>query len=157
MFSPLFPLESHVSLVVSSKRAHSHARTHKHTAKRGTAVPVQSPWALCFQRPRTQNIRVWSKERFIDQEGATWEDRDLGAPPTHLNKVKSPGFFYVKGREVGGALFVTPEASRIPLMMGTQDEAGAVSLKARETSQACTRRSQRDRAFHSSTRPASYS
>lgn len=32
-------------------------------------LQVQSMYAQCFERPKTQNVTVFGEERFIDQEG----------------------------------------------------------------------------------------
>lgn len=57
-----------------------------------------------LQNTKTQNIRVWNKERFFDQEGVNQEKGDLVVPQIHLKKVQSSGIFLIsREREMGGA------------------------------------------------------
>lgn len=50
-----------------------------------------------FQKTKTQNVRVWRKEKFIDQGGANWEGGRLSG---HFKKVQSRGFFYAREEEM---------------------------------------------------------
>ena len=51
-----------------------------------------------FQKAEPQNIRVWSKRRLIDQNVSTEKMEVLVLPQTHVKKVQSSGFFYIKAR-----------------------------------------------------------
>lgn len=48
-------------------------------------------FGLCAEKAETQNIRIWSKEMFTDQEGANREDGSPGG--TSSSFLKSTGFW----------------------------------------------------------------
>lgn len=45
--------------------------------------------------------RVWSKEGFIDREGAKKTEALVVVPQIHLKKVQNSGLFFVKERKMG--------------------------------------------------------
>ena len=57
---------------------------------------VIEPMSLCptLQKAKTQNVRVWSKERFIDGEGANPEFEDP-SNASNLSLVLLCGMFYI--------------------------------------------------------------
>ena len=54
---------------------------------------VTSPKSVCLmlQKAKTQNIKLWSKERFVDQEDTNQEDRKLSGAshPSSKSTVKT--------------------------------------------------------------------
>ena len=56
-----------------------------------------------LQKVKTQNVRVWSKGRFIGGGGADGEDGRLNVilNPSSQSTEALTGFFYVKGRGNG--------------------------------------------------------
>lgn len=73
-------------------------------------------------------MSVWSKKRFIDQEGTNQEDGTLVVPQIHFKEVQDSGFFYVKRRENRRGyffFFLIQAPGRIPLIISLS-KAGAM-------------------------------
>lgn len=87
-------------------------------------------------KTKTQNIRVWSKGRFIDQEAPRrWE----ASPQIHLLKVQSSGFYTSPMECGGGAVRLQPQqSSSSDQHVCVPDTAGAIGLRP-GTGQPCTR------------------
>lgn len=64
-----------------------------------TAYPVIGPKSVgpALHAVKIQNIRIQVEQRFIDKKAPTKKMGGVVVPQTHLKKVQSAGFFYVKG------------------------------------------------------------
>lgn len=73
-----------------------------------TTYPVIGPKSVgpTLRTIKIQNIRVQGEESLIDKKAPTEKMGDLVVPQIDLKKVQSSGFFYVKGGEMRGAVFV---------------------------------------------------
>ena len=61
-------------------------------------LPVQRPYATCFEKPKLKMSEFGVKKDLLIKKAPAEKIGTLVVSQIHLKKVQSSGFFYVKGR-----------------------------------------------------------